>query len=198
LKHAIAESIGVPEETLEMDRSYRENGGNSFSMMSTFVRLKEQGSGISMEEFLQAETLTALHDSTSSSTFRPLSSHRKFRIKPLSEVSTEKTQNLLVECFIKKGEMKEGQKTSTEDLASILKMTWPVLLKYSFVMVDEAGEISGVTTLADEVDLAKLSYEGWHPYLREVSEYLESLTLSVQHQLPHNPERGSYWLWCLC
>jgi hypothetical protein len=175
-----------------MNKSYQENGGNSFTMMSAFLRLKQQGNEMSMEEFLQAESLAALHDSTTTTTFRRQGDDRKFHKKPLSEVSSEKAQNLLAECFIEKGGMKEGEKTSIEDFTEVVRIAWPMLLQYSFVMVDEAEEITGVTTLVDETDMAKMSCEGWHPYLKEIYEYLDSLTVSVQHQLPQNPERGSY------
>jgi hypothetical protein len=48
-------------------------------------------------------------------------------------------------------------------------MSWPLLHKDSFAMINAERELVGVATLADELDVASISCKGCHPFMQEQS-----------------------------
>ena len=116
-----------------------------------------------------------------------------YRVRPLSDVPDNIAQNLLAECFVRKGDLEAGATPAltAADFVPELRNAWPALLKHSFVLLNsEDDNIAGVYACGDAHDLARVSTGGCHPYMIEILTYLDGLYLRVNDELPQDPKPG--------
>lgn len=97
---------GLSDYAMHQDtNSYVEHGGDSIQLMSTFLTLKQQGSDLTVEEFVRA-SLAPLSFSTALADL-PAETLR-YHKKPLSEIPTDAVQKLLSEAFAYRGNLGGG------------------------------------------------------------------------------------------
>ena len=155
------------------------------------------GVSLSLKDFLNYTYLSFTSDTTLYQKLHWMTHQLPLTVKELHELPAEPTQQMLAECFAKKGAFTPYYPDCVVSDLKHIQLMWSRLQKHSFGLVDHTGRVVGVATNADAVDLLDLHkdtsfYE--HPFVAQIHMYLENLVTKVEDRLPDQTklERGTY------
>lgn len=134
---------------------------------------------MTVEEFMSAANLKDVFSASVTAGGKTRSGHQ-FSVAPISSVEAEKARKMTAENFVTKCEWfsRCGNLTAA-DLVDVFRDWWDVLVMYSFVVVDESGELRAVALAADQADLLKVTTKKIHPHFLKIFRMLRSFTHPV-------------------